>query len=98
MSLNTFVQDGMTRRSNVKLNKPHGHLLMLGLRFISFFRVDLFSNFRFERDLLITAVQQLEDMFSTVRTNLRSCLNTDLLDLRTDDRSKSVYCCNKTYS
>lgn len=84
--------------------KRHSHIPMLELRLISFFRVDLFRNFRniFESDILITVFQQLEDIFSIVCTNLRPYLNIDLLNLQNVDvstkRSKSGHSCTKTYS
>lgn len=88
--LKHFVQAGMTRRSNVKFNKPHGHLLMLGLRFISFFRVDVFP-------ISDSSANSWSRPFSNSKTfsasYKRTCVSV-LLDLL----RWSVYCCNKSIS
>ena len=49
------------------------------LRFLSFFKGVLFQKFKsvVERELLVMGVQRLEDIFSIVSTNLRSCRGSE---------------------
>ena len=61
-----------------QIQNCHGPLLTLRFWFLSFFKGALLPNFNkiVEREFLTMGVQQLKDTFSTVRTNLRSWLNT----------------------
>jgi hypothetical protein len=59
----------------------NGPLLKLRFRFLGFYNGSLLPNFNkiVECELLMMGVQQLEDVFSIVRTNLRAWLS--MLDL-----------------
>jgi hypothetical protein len=59
-----------------QLQNRHGPNLRLRFRFLSFFKGALLQNFNrvVERDLMIVVLQQLEDTFSILRTNLCPCL------------------------
>jgi len=74
----------------------HGPVFRLRLRFLSFFKCALLSNINrvVEREFLFMGTEQLEDIFSILRMNLRTSL--DVMGWRAKDvnaeRSNSRRC------
>jgi hypothetical protein len=72
-------------KSVSQLLNHHGPRFTFRLRFLSFFTAALLLTFNkmVDREHLIMGVPQLEDIFSIVRTNLRTWFN--VLSLRADE-------------
>jgi len=83
---------------SVKFKRRHGPLLKPRLRFRNFFKVALLPNVNnmAYRAILTTGVQQLEDIFSIGRTNLRVWYDTMGLGANgaRGERRRWRKCCN----